>query len=155
GIADVRFTLTTYPGCNYSADLFVRPAGGGAFVGYSNSQGPYASALVKGAQVGPSAHFSPAGQPVTIERSNGISCSHATHRDLYGQWGNNPPNRFVGVKFLINGAVHFGWVRLSANFVSRLDSATITAYAYETVANKTIKAGNTSSSVNSVEIKQR
>lgn len=149
GIADLRFTLTTHNNCTYSANLFVRPAGGGAIVGYANSQGAYASALVKGAQIGPSAHFTAAGQPVTIERSEGVSCSHATRRDVYGQWSTNPPNRFVGAKFLINGTVHFGWVRLSANFLSRPDSATITAYAYETTANKKISAGSSSSTVSS------
>jgi hypothetical protein len=53
----------------------------------------------------------------------------------------------VGVKFQIHGATHYGWIRLSADFPAKLGdlpSATITAYAYETVANKAIKAGSAS-----------
>ena len=54
------------------------------------------------------------------------------------------------MKFLIHGATHCGWIRLNANFPAKLGfppSATITAYAYETVANKTISASSTSSAV--------
>jgi len=49
-------------------------------------------------------------------------------------------NRYLGVKFLINGQVHFGWARLTVT--SGLE-ATLTGYAYETVPNKSIKAGQT------------
>lgn len=56
-----------------------------------------------------------------------------------GPWKGQPTNRYLGVKFLINGKTHFGWIRMSVKPVQ----ATITGYAYETVPEKTIKAGDT------------
>jgi len=55
-----------------------------------------------------------------------------------GQWQNISSRHFLGVKFLINGETHFGWLRFSmANAIG----ATLTGYAYETFANKPIIAG--------------
>jgi hypothetical protein len=51
----------------------------------------------------------------------------------------------VGVKFLIHGATHYGWIRMSVDFTAPVDhppTVTITAYGYETVANQPIKAGS-------------
>jgi hypothetical protein len=61
-------------------------------------------------------------------------------------------NKFLGLKFLINGEVHYGWARMT---VSGALTATITGYAYETVPNREIRAGQTreveSSSVSPLE----
>ena len=59
-----------------------------------------------------------------------------------GKWDNLGPDRFLGVKFAIHGETHYGWIRVTLN-VAKVNgvSGTITAYAYETVANKKIKAG--------------
>jgi hypothetical protein len=69
---------------------------------------------------------------------------------MYGDEGSSEGNQFcpwrastpakpyLGVKFLDKeGAVHYGWVRVTNNFVF----ATITGYAYETIPNKPILAG--------------
>ena len=49
-----------------------------------------------------------------------------------------PAKPYLGVKFLDKeGALHYGWVRVTNNFVF----ATITGYAYETIPNKPILAG--------------
>jgi hypothetical protein len=49
---------------------------------------------------------------------------------------------YLGVKFVVSGKVHFGWVR-----IKRLSGggfpATITGYAYETIPNRAIIAGKT------------
>lgn len=119
------------------------PLTGGKVVGATRGAlGPYASALGQGANIGPSAHFSSsiAQSQITIERSNG-SASAGTHRTYYGKWA-GVSNHYLGVKFLINGATHYGWIRLSVSLTGRL-SGTITEYAYETVANKKITAGAT------------
>ena len=50
-------------------------------------------------------------------------------------------NRYLGVKFLINGQVHYGWARLS---VSKGLTAVLTGYAYETIPNATIVEGHVS-----------
>ena len=62
----------------------------------------------------------------------------------FAAWGNLPliPYRYLGVKFQINGKTHYGWARLIAKVSGLKISATLTGYAYETVANKTIVAGD-------------
>jgi hypothetical protein len=56
-------------------------------------------------------------------------------------WGNwrNVTNRYLGLEFKINGKTHYGWARLTVLEFT----ATLTGYAYETIPNKSIKAGQT------------
>lgn len=101
-----------------------------------------ALALERGAKVGPagpSSYFSSFFPLVEgTNTSNGKFYSR-------GYWGGNRKNSYLGVRFLINGQTHYGWIRLTVttNVKSGAPSleATITGYAYETVANKPIKAG--------------
>lgn len=142
GIADFKFELNIYGDFGairgYVAE---QPLAGGAVVGAQGANFGYASALLRGAKIGPSAHFD-AANSVMVERSVGSHTGDPTYsRHLYGKWGGNPPNRFLGVKFLIHGATHFGWVRLTLDSSKWPMSATITGYAYETVANRPIQAG--------------
>ncbi len=46
-------------------------------------------------------------------------------------------NRYLGVKFLIDGETHYGWARLNAG----PGGATLTGYAYETIPDRPIPAG--------------
>jgi hypothetical protein len=63
--------------------------------------------------------------------------------DASGSWV-NVKNRYLGVKFYITGKVHYGWARLNVHVqFPRIITATLTGYAYETVANKPIVAGQT------------
>ena len=65
-----------------------------------------------------------------------------SNQTVEGPWGGNPKNRYLGVRFRIDGQIHYGWVRLTVlTQPTGTWSATITAYAYETVPNKAIKAG--------------
>jgi hypothetical protein len=116
--------------------------GGKVIAGRSGSQGAYASALANGAIVGPSAQFSSAaGQgQVLIERSVGF-VSASTVNTAFGKWG-NASNQYLGVKFLINGKTHYGWIQMSTKTMGSI-SATITAYAYETDGNTAITIGST------------
>jgi hypothetical protein len=53
--------------------------------------------------------------------------------------------RFLGIRFHINGETHYGWARLSTNTrTTRLPMirAHFTGYAFETVPDKTIAAGD-------------
>jgi hypothetical protein len=117
---------------------------GKGIVGIQPSQSirPDVSALARGAKIGPSANFVSSAIGVfgvTVERS--FTLKGGT-KQLIGQWEGNPKNRYVGVRFLINGQIHYGWVRLTViTSPNKFISATITAYAYETVANKPILAG--------------
>ncbi len=60
-----------------------------------------------------------------------------------GDW-NNVSNKYLGVKFKISGAVHYGWVRLSVTgFPGVTTRITVHDYAYEITANTAILAGST------------
>ncbi|MGH9493884.1 MAG: hypothetical protein ACRD3B_02705 [Candidatus Sulfotelmatobacter sp.] len=145
GITDFQFTLNRLSSaCGGDASLTIGIPAGNAVVGTG-----YVSALTRGAAIGPSVNFVRNG-PAFVQSSALEYCSGSSERFSGGKWGGNPPNRYVGVKFLIYGATHYGWIRLSADFPARLGkqaSATITAYAYETVANKPIKAGSAATAV--------
>jgi hypothetical protein len=76
-----------------------------------------------------------------------VSQDHCeTH--FLGEWingGKGVKDHYLGLKFLINTAVHYGWARL--NFKYQRNSgpfaATLTGYAYETIPNKAITTGKT------------
>jgi hypothetical protein len=54
--------------------------------------------------------------------------------------------RFLGLRFELNGETHYGWARFSTTFRYQplpLIKAHLTGYAYETEPNKTILAGDT------------
>jgi hypothetical protein len=142
GINDFSFSLYSFAYHSFNLDLTMWPLEGGAVMGQPGLKGPiYASALMRGAKIGPSAHFSTTGR-ADIELAHGFDASSNYSRKLYGNWGGNPTNRYIGVKFLINGQTHYGWVRMTVTTEPSGLSATITAYAYETVANKRILAGS-------------
>ena len=51
---------------------------------------------------------------------------------------------YLGLKFLINGKIHFGWARFgNIHSGHQTPSAELTGYAYETVPNKPIVTGKT------------
>lgn len=58
-----------------------------------------------------------------------------------GAWANST-NRYMGFKFLIDGKVHYGWARLSVRVMR--NKLRLTGYAYETIPNHQILAGQTS-----------
>lgn len=66
----------------------------------------------------------------------------------YGfEWA-NVNNRYLGLKFKIGGETHYGWARLSVTFHGKTGGlrtweAHLSGYAYETVANQSIQAGQT------------
>jgi hypothetical protein len=152
GIADFSFTVGTFAyhenslgrvhirGLTPGAEAVGTPAG------YFRD---YASDLVRGAKIGPSAHFASSTRSggITIEGSNQCFryCDGKYGRYFYGKWGGNHPNRFLGVTFQIKGVTHYGWVRITVttNASQRL-SAEITEYGYETIANKVVLAGEKS-----------
>jgi hypothetical protein len=60
-----------------------------------------------------------------------------------GSWI-NVKNRYLGVKFNVKGRTHFGWARLSVQIqLPQTITATLTGYAYETIPDKPITAGQT------------
>ena len=77
---------------------------------------PYASALMRGTKIGPTANFvsSVVGFPygANIEESGTASYYHRGSKHLKGKWSGNAKDRYLGVRFLINGQTHYGWIRL-------------------------------------------
>jgi hypothetical protein len=155
GVIDVSFNAFGvdygYGTAGYSvvANPQTSKPGGGVVIMGGGSRGPYVAALRRGMQVGPSAHFS--SKRLIIERtfeSTSNEFSKCRNRHLFGHWAGSNPDRFVGVKFLVSGTAHYGWVRLSLNTTadnSCTVDTTVTAYAYETVANKKITIGSSTS----------
>lgn len=132
--------------CFYTRNLSVI----GGFVGSSQNGvigvGLNANALKPGQTIGPRQLFlfAPMRMATAFNDSNSfffVSGPFANHTD-----------RFLGFKFNISGQghPHYGWARFSivkAGFNGSLPviSATLTGYAYETVENRPIMAGQTKS----------
>ena len=114
--------------------------------------GDGAAALAAGAAIGPQQQFIGTGQAVYM---GGRVFYSVTSRNPKVEWngpwvnsGNGVTDRYLGLKFKINGQFHYGWARISVKtnrnpgihggFIAYLQG-----YAYETVANKAIRAGQT------------
>jgi hypothetical protein len=133
------FMLANTHGCNtdYCVDaLSAIPANGNAVEGVRGFLSiPYASALKRGAPIGPQAHF-----------SGKLMASSQSSQGSLGRWL-NVTNDYLGLKFTVNGKIHYGWARLTVQALGRaFIKATLTGYAYETIPNKPIIAGRTNGS---------
>jgi hypothetical protein len=104
-----------------------------------------ASALPAGARIGPKGNFS-VRSPFMAEElfKKGVGSQYS---DL-GPWagkGKGVTDRYLGLKFVVDGEVHYGWARLSVTLGHHRQfddvSGTLTGYAYETVPGKPITAG--------------
>jgi hypothetical protein len=118
----------------------------GGIIGYAGAVHPYASALQKKARIGSQAAFvGPSAFLARTQVSHYLCCY-----TLYGGPWRDVSDKFLGVKFLIGQEVHYGWIRLSIGGGARLN-VILNGYAYETVPNKPILAGQTSSDTSDVE----
>jgi hypothetical protein len=110
-------------GCFYGGKCFLHadPAKGNG-IEESGAFG-YAAALKAGANIGHTKQFNFA---------SGVQMEGA-----HGHW-HYAQARYLGVEIKINGMTHFGWAQFknSSNV-----GAILTGYAYETIAGKSIKAG--------------
>ena len=100
-----------------------------------------AAALRAGVQVGPGQQFLPnsAALIMAVEHVNKNISSQVLSTTFQGQWANGGrgvTDRYLGLKFLINGEVHYGWARITIGKTSAL-----TGYAYETEPNVPIFTG--------------
>jgi hypothetical protein len=92
-----------------------------------------AFALRGGQEFGPADHFA-------YGASMARHFSNLSSHSIRGQWQDVKNRRFLGVKFLISGETHFGWISFGSSAVTGPE-ATVTGYAYETEANKPITTG--------------
>jgi len=141
GIAD--FILRNTSRCNTDQcfwDLFEKaPHKNGVLGTVFSGFGPFVSALPNGVEIGPNAgnFYKGKGWLATFYYGGGGPSSH-------GKW-RNVEKRYLGLKFHINGEVHYGWARLNVKVTDNpiAITGTLTGYAYQTVANKPIIAGKT------------
>ncbi len=73
----------------------------------------------------------------------GDSVNHSGHGGYYfgGPWAGSASDRYMGVRFLINGETHYGWIRMTVTVAPYRVTDFISGYAYNTVANQPIHAG--------------
>jgi len=129
-----------------SNGLFAKEAVGNAVVGYPGFQtwSNLALALKRGARIG----------PVLGAKQRFVSHGYLGEMMVSRFTTDNGPgtnglwvnvrNRYLGLRFKIDGKTHYGWARLSVKLGQRpLITATLSGYAYETVPNRPIVAGQT------------
>lgn len=133
GIPDFSFHTSYLSGLG---QLAVDPAGENQIVGtnrvcYFDSLA--AAPLHAGAVIGPRARLSPSANCMI-----GLADFSSN-----GPW-RSVQNRYLGFEFEINGKQHFGWARVSGSrYFCCIALARITGYAYETIPDKPIVAGDT------------
>jgi hypothetical protein len=104
----------------------------------------FRSALRRGTKIGPNGLFNHKFQEMGY-----VSYVSSPPPGFYGPWvnsGKGVRDRYLGLKFVIKGKVHYGWARLDVKVKGYGIvgiTATLTGYAYETVPNKPIIAGKT------------
>jgi len=149
GVDDLKLVLSSFSvfGNNGNSLKAVNAAEGKGVIGLFQFA-RFASALAPRAKIGPSANFVSAacgGGYFSCPSAVRLAATHTStfgSRNVEGPWVGNPKNGFLGVRFLLDGETHYGWVRLTVNTgTRRATTATVTAYAYETIANKPILAG--------------
>jgi len=143
GIADfvIQETQTGIMGFKINRIAAKGPAGN-AVEGTAFRTRGYASALRQGAPIGGHQKFASGGHfGQSMAR---VQQSDTVFYKYYGKW-TNVTNGYLGLKFKIHGKTHFGWARLTVVEDGFTLTGTLTGYAYETTANKTIIAGHTES----------
>jgi hypothetical protein len=94
-----------------------------------------AAALPKGKRIGPKGEFKHSSYAVMAATSKATTC---------GPWARQSNlQAYLGLKFTINGKIHFGWARVKVDTLQQPFSAILTGYAYETIPGKAIIAGAT------------
>lgn len=105
-----------------------------------------ASALPAGAVIGARINFSVPTPIMASELFNGVG-SQYSYRGAWAGKGEGVTNRYLGLKFVVAGEVHYGWARVSVTLGHHRQaddvSGTLTGYAYETIPGKPIVAGKT------------
>jgi hypothetical protein len=119
--------------------LYAKGAFGNGVRGSKN----LASALNQGVPIGPHQQFinsTSSGYGVVMFQAR---CGGEGSCTTSGKWA-NVNNRYLGLKFRIHGKTHYGWARLNVTVTQqRQITATLTGYAYETIPNQGIHAGQT------------
>jgi len=139
-IKDTWFS-TTSVGEDIVGSITVIPARkANEIVGYVQANFKWGSALAAGVKVGPKTPFSQGTKEMV---SGGYDAGTTTVGWCNGPW-KNVQHRYLGLKFTIQGKIHYGWARLNETCAKNGENtALLTGYAYETVPNKAIITGKT------------
>src|SRR5579872_1580419 len=101
----------------------------------------YASALPAGVSVGPGGNF---------QQEHGFMADRRFYYEGYSTRGPWKPtqDRYLGLKFFVQGEVHYGWARVKVFLQSNhyAFDAALVSYAYETQPNTAILTGATGGS---------
>lgn len=100
-----------------------------------------AAPLPSGARIGPKGAFQKDEDKAWFMAGWSEGLSGISSRSN-GPW-KQAQSTYLGLKFSVNGETHYGWARLTVNAKTGI-IATLTGYAYETIPNKPILAGQTS-----------
>ncbi|MGA2416974.1 MAG: hypothetical protein ABSF59_21145 [Candidatus Sulfotelmatobacter sp.] len=143
GIGDFRIRLQEH---RSSGGMFAYSLGHNRVFGEA-----FASELAAGYQIGPNS--------AKFKRGGTFSSFQVPGKAMYecavqsgppscdGPWYQATPGSYVGFKFSISGEVHYGWARVKVETNSDGGfNVYLTGYAYESIANKPIVAGQTSGS---------
>jgi len=141
GDGTVNFTLkdhTFHSTSGWWGYLFVAHPGGNQVAAHlARDGGSSAYAFKSGARINKQAeHF--AERRVTLAYWRG-GWWGSTKGGSWISSGTGVSNRYLGLRFKIDGQYHYGWAQLSVQMSPW--SETLTGYAYETIPNKPIKAG--------------
>jgi hypothetical protein len=131
GIADFQFGLySSENGYFFGGNATIKPlVSGGVVGGLIPPRGTYfASALKRDVEISRFKHFV-SNKAVDIEGYFGSCKLYSCGYDQFGNWGSDPQNSYLGVKFQIDGEIHYGWVRLKVTPAANVE---IESYAYET-----------------------
>jgi hypothetical protein len=128
---------------NFSSLLRVVPAQPGNEVwAVTSNKNECAAAVHAGARIGGAGRFRP-GALIMLEAAGSYTRGRSSHCPWNG--ANSP---YLGLKFMIDGQVHYGWARV----IAAVRSTTLTGFAYETVPDKPITAGATRETGDSDEV---
>jgi hypothetical protein len=144
GISD--FTFVNSSSCDLSCHAGVEAFPRGAKNGIEGKH--FADALRRGAAIGPRQRFT--------SHSTGMVMVSSTSGKTRGPWA-NVSDRFLGLKFVVKNQLHFGWARFNVKHEGvgyDAFTVTLTGYAYETIPNKRIIAGQTEGAGNETGVEQ-
>jgi hypothetical protein len=121
--------------CGAIGGLWVTPQRHGNGVENGATSG-WAAALGYGSQIDSQVSFSLTASVMNAYAEGCLPPHHRPYNDGYWTTGHSA---YLGLEFKIHGHTHYGWAQLTAGD----GFATLTGYAYETVAGESINAGQT------------
>jgi hypothetical protein len=124
-----------YPEGAYQSGLLAYGSVAGNDVWGVQSKGvECAAVLPNGIKVGPGKPF--AAEAALFSKAGSYTRGVSSHC----KWHEANRGAFLGLKFIVNGQTHYGWMHVTAG-ANNLDTPVINGYAYETVPNKPILTG--------------